>query len=274
MAAKTQKTARYYIGLVLMVFFAILCVAPLIYMVLISFTDSQTLYIHMSDVHFGDFKNYIYLFVSRDFARPLLNSVIVVVLAVIAVNAVSCTMGYGFDKKPVPGKKFLFNVIVATMMIPTQVVFISLFVMMRKMNLMNTYIAMVIPLIGAFGIFLMRQFIHDVPTELMEAAEIDGCPEIGIFAKIVLPLINPAIVTLTVFTFNSAWNSFLWPLIITTKSRMYTLTVATSTLTSYFETNYGPVMAAATITFLVPFVLYLFLQKQFVEGIALGGVKG
>ena len=92
--------------------------------------------------------------------------------------------------------------------------------------------------------------------------------------RIVLPMVKPAVITLTVFTFNSAWNSFMWPLICTTKSEMYPLTVAMSTLTSYFETNYGPTMAAATISFSVPFILYCFLQKEFVEGIALGGLKG
>ena len=98
-------------------------------------------------------RNYIYLFQNRDFARPILNSLIVVVISVILVDLVSCTMAYGFEKKPIPGKKPLFNMVLATMMIPTQVVFISLYVMMRKWGLLNTYIALVIPLVGAFGVF-------------------------------------------------------------------------------------------------------------------------
>ena len=274
MVKSDTRTLRFWIGTVLVTLFAALCVAPLVYMVLVSFTDSPTLYISWSDINFTDFSNYVYLFVSRDFARPLLNSVIVVVLGCILVNLVSCTMAYGFEKKPIHGKNLLFNIVLATMMIPTQVVFISLFVMMRQLDLMNTYVALVIPLIGAFGVFLMRQFIHGVPGELMEAAEIDGCSELGISLRIVLPMVKPAVITLTVFTFNSAWNSSMWPLICTTKSEMYPLTVAMSTLTSYFETNYGPTMAAATVSFSVPFILYCFLQKEFVEGIALGGLKG
>lgn len=168
----------------------------------------------------------------------------------------------------------MFNMVLATMMIPTQVVFISLYVMMRKANMLNTYVALVIPLVGAFGVFMMRQFIRSVPNDFIEAAQIDGCSELRIYLRVVLPMVRPARITLAVFTFNSAWNMFLWPLIATTKNEMQTLTLATSSLTSHLATNYGYPMAAATISFLVPFVLYCFMQKQFVEGIALGGVKG
>ncbi len=269
-----RRSVRFIVGLILVTLFALMCVIPLIYMILVSFADTSTMYIQWDDIHLFDFSNYIYLFQNRDFARPILNSLIVVVISVILVDLVSCTMAYGFEKKPIPGKKPLFNMVLATMMIPTQVVFISLYVMMRKWGLLNTYIALVIPLVGAFGVFMMRQFMQSVPNDFIEAAQIDGCSEIHIYTRIVLPMVKPARITLAVFTFNSAWNALLWPLIAATKDEMNTLTVATSSLTSYFATNYGPEMAAATLSFIVPFVLYCFMQKQFVEGIALGGVKG
>ena len=145
---------------------------------------------------------------------------------------------------------------------------------MRKWGMLYAYIALVIPLVGALGVFMMRQFMQSVPNDFIEAAQIDGCSEIHIYTRIVLPMVKPARITLAVFTFNSAWNALLWPLIAATKDEMNTLTVATSSLTSYFPTNYGPEIAAATLSFIVPFVLYCFMQKQFVEGIALGGVKG
>ena len=269
-----RRSVRFIVGLILVTLFALMCVIPLIYMILVSFADTSTMYIQWDDIHLFDFSNYIYLFQNRDFARPILNSLIVVVISVILVDLVSCTMAYGFEKKPIPGKKPLFNMVLATMMIPTQVVFISLYVMMRKWGLLNTYIALVIPLVGAFGVFMMRQFMQSVPNDFIEAAQIDGCSEIHIYTRIFLPMVKPARITLAVFTFNSAWNALLWPLIAATKDEMNTLTVATSSLTSYFATNYGPEMAAATLSFIVPFVLYCFMQKQFVEGIALGGVKG
>lgn len=269
-----RRSWSFVIGFILVTAFACFCVIPLVYMILVSFADTSSMYIQLKDIKLFDFFNYIYLFQSRDFGRPILNSLIVVALSVIVVDLVSCTMAYGFEKKPIPGKKVLFNVVIATMMIPTQVVFISLYVMMRMWHLLNTYIALVVPLIGAFGIFMMRQFMRNVPNDFIEAAQIDGCSELHIYTRIVLPMVRPARITLAVFTFNSAWNALLWPLIAVTREEMNTLTVATSSLTSYFSTNYGPEMAAATLTFIVPFILYCFMQKQFVEGIALGGIKG
>lgn len=274
MIRNERRSWRFVVGVILVTLFALFCIVPLIYMILVSFAHTSTMYIKWDDIKLFDFSNYVYLFQNRDFARPILNSLIVVIISVIAVDLVSCTMAYGFEKKPIPGKKGLFNIVLSTMMIPTQVVFISLCVMMRKWHMLNTYIALVIPLIGAFGIFMMRQFIRSVPNDFIEAAQIDGCSELRIYTRVVLPMVRPARITLAIFTFNSAWNALLWPLIATTKEEMNTLTVATSSLTSYFSTNYGPEMAAATLSFLVPFVLYCFMQKQFVEGIALGGVKG
>ncbi len=274
MIRNERRSWRFVVGVILVTLFALFCIVPLIYMILVSFAHTSTMYIKWDDIKLFDFSNYVYLFQNRDFARPILNSLIVVIISVIAVDLVSCTMAYGFEKKPIPGKKGLFNIVLSTMMIPTQVVFISLYVMMRKWHMLNTYIALVIPLIGAFGIFMMRQFIRSVPNDFIEAAQIDGCSELRIYTCVVLPMVRPARITLAIFTFNSAWNALLWPLIATTKEEMNTLTVATSSLTSYFSTNYGPEMAAATLSFLVPFVLYCFMQKQFVEGIALGGVKG
>ncbi len=122
MTKSDKKKPRYYIGVVLVTLFALLCVIPLIYMICVSFAQTSTMYIKFDDIDFTDFSNYVYLFVNKNFGRPLLNSLIVVVASVILVDIVSCTMAYGFEKKPIPGKKPLFNMVLATMMIPTQVV--------------------------------------------------------------------------------------------------------------------------------------------------------
>lgn len=270
---KKRKNAWWYVGVILCTLFAVLCITPLVYMVLMSFTDSESLYIRFSDVKIN-LSNYRYVLVNRNFSRALLNSVIIVVGSCLLVDVVSCMAAYGFEKKPVPGKEKLFTAFLATMMIPGQVVILPMFVMVNQLGLTNTYSAIIIPMVGVFGIFMMRQFMAGVPNELLEAAEIDGSGEVRTFVSIVIPLVQPALVTLTIFTFTSAWNGFLWPLIVNTRSEMHTLTVAMSTLSSMSNTNYGLVMAGATLTFLFPFVLYIFLQKQFVEGIAMGGVKG
>ena len=270
---KQKITAGKVIGTVLVTLFAVLCVLPLLYMVAVSFTDSQSLNIRLSDLR-PDLSNYVYAITKRNFGLALKNSVITVVGSCLLVDVVSTMAAYGFEKKPVPGKEALFQGYIATMMIPGQVILIPMFMMMNRAHLSNTYAALILPMVGAFGIFLMRQFMVAVPNELLEAAEIDGCGEVRRFLTIAVPLVQPALITLTVFTFNAAWNNFLWPLIINTRSEMAVLPVTMSTLSSNSTTNYGMVMAGATLTFLFPFVLYIFLQKQFVEGIALGGVKG
>ena len=146
--------------------------------------------------------------------------------------------------------------------------------MMNKAHMLNTYTALILPLVNAFGICLVKQFMEGLPNELLESAYIDGCSEPRLFCSIVLPLLRTVLVSLTVFSFITAWNDFIWPLVITGDTKKQTLTLALSVLKGNYLTNYGLVMAGATLTFLPPFILYVFLQKQFVQGIALSGIKG
>lgn len=262
------------LGLILTCLFAMLCIAPFIYMVIMSFTQSTTLAIHLEDVDFTDFSNYIYVFTKSGFLRSLFNSVVVVGCACFFNCLIASMAAYGFEKKNFPGKELLFRIYLITLMIPAQVTMIPVFIIMNKMNLLNTYFALIVLIINAFGVFLIRQFMGSVPNELLEAAKVDGCPEYRIFLQIVIPLIKPVLVSLVVFTFVTSWNDFLWPLISTTNSDMYTLTVALSLLKTQYQTNYGLILTGATVSFIFPFVLYAILQKQFVEGIALSGIKG
>ena len=262
------------LGILALVLFGIICIAPFIYMIIMSFTKSTTLMIHMKEIHFTDFSNYNYVFQKSGFFRSLLNSVIVVGCSCLLNCIISSMAAYGFEKKQFPGKEKIFKVDLATLMIPSQVTMIPVFIIMKRMNVLNTYFSLVVLILNAFGVFLIRQFMASVSDELIEAAKVDGCPEYKIFIQIVIPLIKPVLVSLVVFTFVTSWNDFLWPLISTTDDSMYTLTVALSLLKTQYQTNYGLVMAGATVSFVFPFVLYVFLQKQFVEGIALSGIKG
>lgn len=262
------------LGILALVLFGIICIAPFIYMIIMSFTKSTTLMIHIKEIHFTDFSNYNYVFQKSGFFRSLLNSVIVVGCSCLLNCIISSMAAYGFEKKQFPGKEKIFKVYLATLMIPSQVTMIPVFIIMKRMNVLNTYFSLVVLILNAFGVFLIRQFMASVPDELIEAAKVDGCPEYKIFIQIVIPLIKPVLVSLVVFTFVTSWNDFLWPLISTTDDSMYTLTVALSLLKTQYQTNYGLVMAGATVSFVFPFVLYVFLQKQFVEGIALSGIKG
>lgn len=262
------------IGLLILCLFAVICVAPFIYMLIMSFTQSTTLMIHWKDVNFGDFSNFQYVLQKSGFVRALLNSVIVVGCSCFFNCIIASMAAYGFEKKNFPGKEAIFRVYLLTLMIPGQVTMIPVFIMMNKMNLLNTYFALIVLIINAFGVFLIRQFMESVPNELLEAAQVDGCPEYRIFIQIVIPLIKPVLISLVVFTFVTSWNDFLWPLVSTSNSDMYTLTVALSLLKTQYQTNYGLILAGATVSFIFPFIMYVFLQKQFVEGIALSGIKG
>ena len=252
---------------------AIIAFFPFVYMLLLSFTKSDSLRFKLSDIALN-FDNYRDVFTRINFMTPLKNSVIVAIVTCL-LNCVLCAMAaYGLEKKRFTGSKTVFAIYLATLAVPGQVTMIPVFLMMRNLGLMNTYVALILPACDAFGVFLIKQFMGSVPDALLEAAEIDGAGEIYKFTQIVVPLIMPALVSLTVFTFISSWNNFLWPLVICTDSNMHTLTVALSLLKGRFETNYGLVMAGSTMTFIFPFLLYVFLQKQFVEGIALSGIKG
>ena len=262
------------IGLIAIILVAVIAIFPFIYMILMSFTDSRTLQLHLSNVNFTDLSNFIYIFNNSGFLQAFVNSIIVVVVSCVLNVIISCMAAYGFEKKLFPGRDFIFQIYMITLMIPGQVTMIPLFVIMKNLGLLNTKTALIIPMIGAFSVFLVKQFVNGVPDELKESAKVDGCPEYRIFIQIVMPLLQPVMITLIVFTFISSWNDFLWPLIAATETETYTLTVALSVLKTQYQVNYGLIMAGSTITFIFPFILYVFLQKQFVQGIALGGVKG
>ena len=256
-----------------LLFAAALAIFPFAYMMLVSLTQKTVLDLNFADAEYS-LINYNRVFRNFNLAVNLANSIIVTVSPCVLNCIISSMAAYGFAKKRFPFRDQLFTIYLATLMIPGQVTLIPVFTIMKKLGLMNTYPALFLPIINAFGVFLMRQFMVSLPDELLEAARIDGCGENRIFISIVIPLIKSVIVSLTIFTFISCWNDFLWPLVIVTKPQMQTLTLAISALKGSYSTNYGLVMAGSTLTFLPPFVLYVFLQKQFVEGIAISGIKG
>ena len=260
------------IGAVLL-FAALLAMAPFIYMMLVSLTQKTVLDLNFENVDFS-FINYNRVFRNFNLATNLTNSIIVTVSACVLNCVISSMAAYAFAKKKFPFRDQLFSIYLATLMIPGQVTLIPVFTIMKKLGLMNTYPALFLPIINAFGVFLIRQFMVTIPDELLEAARIDGCGENRIFISIVIPLIKSVMVSLMIFTFITCWNDFLWPLVIVTKPERQTLTLAISALKGSYSTNYGLVMAGSTLTFLPPFLLYIFLQKQFVEGIAMSGIKG
>lgn len=268
----SRKQISKAIWAVVMLASALIATYPFIYMVLLSLTQSSEIYIRFE----GGISLINYERVLKNFNFPLhlYNSALVSVVSCILNCLLGSMAAFGFAKKTFPGKNILFLILLSTMMVPSQVKIIPVFIMMRSFNLLNTHLALIFPLITAFGVFLVKQFMESLPDELLEAAYIDGCNEPQLFVLIVLPLVKTVLISLTVFSFITAWNDFIWPLVVASEEKVQTLTLALSVLKGNYLTNYGLVMAGATLTFLPPFILYIFLQKQFVEGIALSGIKG
>jgi multiple sugar transport system permease protein len=219
--------------------------------------------------------NYRTLFERQNFGRFFLNSTIVAFFVTVG-NVVFCSMlGYALAKLHFPGKRILFGVVLATLMVPGIVTFMPLFVLVSNLGLVNTHAGLILPfLAGAFGVFLMRQFIGGIPDELLDAARVDGAGEHYIFWRIVMPLCGPALATLTILTFLASWNSFLWPLVVATSQDMFTLPVAVAFLaTGQTETNVALLMAGSVVVILPVVLVFLALQRYFTQGIAMTGFK-
>jgi multiple sugar transport system permease protein len=205
----------------------------------------------------------------------MLNS-LVVAIAVTAWHIFFDTMaGYAFAKRRFPGRNLLFWVILSTLMIPIHVTIIPLYVVTRKLGLIDNLLAVILPGTAmAFGIFLMRQYIQTLPSELEDAARIDGAGEFGVFWHVIVPLTKPAMAALAIFTFVRQWNDFLWPLIALSRPQNYTLTVGVANLQGEFMTDWGIIFAGAALAALPMIVFFLIFQKYFLEGVRMGAIKG
>jgi multiple sugar transport system permease protein len=220
--------------------------------------------------------NFREAFANNPVWRWTLNSLIMAG-GVTAFQLVFATMaGYGFAKKSFPGRELLFWLYVSSMMIPPFALVIPLFSLMADYGLVDTYWGLIAPGLSApFGVFLMRQFIQTLPTELMDAAKIDGCGEFRVFWDIVLPLAKPGLAVLGIFVFMGQWSAFLWPLIITNSNEMRTLQVGFALLANReLRVNFGALMAAATYMALPMLVVFFAFQRYFLRGITIGGLKG
>ncbi|MDZ8201212.1 carbohydrate ABC transporter permease [Microbacterium sp. SSW1-59] len=220
-------------------------------------------------------ENFAAWFGPLDFWQFFANSAIVAIATVLG-NLVFCSMvGYALAKMEFPGKRVLFVLVMVTLMVPGVVTFVPLFVMVSSLGLVNTYPALILPFVTApVGVFLMRQFMLGIPEPLLEAARLDGAGEWRIFARIVMPLCGPPLATLGILTFLSSWNNFLWPLVAAQTEEMYTLPVALSLYsTGQNATNYGLLLAGSVLVITPIIVLFVFLQRWFIRGVATTGLK-
>ncbi len=218
--------------------------------------------------------NYRNLWKTVPYNRYFINSVFIATASTLLTLFFCSLGGYAFAKYRFRGQKVLFGILLASMMVPFQVLLVPLFGLMYDIGWLNSYKAIVIPFsVGAFGVFLMRQFIVTIPSELLDAARIDGCSEFGIYYRIVLPIIKPALGALTIYSFLGSWNGYLWPLIILRDEAKYTLPIGLANLVGIYRQDYGMLMAGTLLSLMPIVILFLAMQREFVQGITLGSVK-
>jgi multiple sugar transport system permease protein len=219
--------------------------------------------------------NYARWFGELHIQKFFVNSLIVAVITVLG-NLLFCSMvAYALAKMDFPGKKALFTLVMITLMTPGVVTFVPLFVLISKAGMVNTYPALFLPFLTApMGVFLMRQFMLGIPNELIEAAKLDGAGEIGIFARVVMPLCGPPLATLGILTFLGSWNNFLWPLVAAQSEDKYTLPVALSLFsTGQDATDYGLLLAGSVLVVGPIILVFVLLQRFFIQSVAGAGIK-
>jgi multiple sugar transport system permease protein len=219
-------------------------------------------------------EHYRALFTRLHLGRTVANTVLLAAAVTAVSLLVNSLAGYAFAKLRFAGREAIFRALLAALVVPGQVGMLPLFLMLKEMGLINTYAAVIIPgMASIFGIFLVRQYALSIPDALLDAARIDGAGELRIYWSIVLPLCRPILVTLAVFTFLGTWNDFLWPLIVLTDDRRFTLPVALANLLGEHVQDVELMMAGAVLTVLPVVLLFVFLQRYYIAGIMSGGLK-
>ena len=219
--------------------------------------------------------NYTTMFTRLNLLRNFANSAIVTLFATVMSVLVNSLAGYAFAKLPFPGRDRLFKGLAAALVVPAQVGMLPLFLLLRQLGLVNTYAGVMVPYLASiFGIFMIRQYALSVPDDLLDAARVEGANEWTVFRLVALPVIKPICVTLAAFTFLSAWNDFMWPLIVLSDSGMYTLPVALANLVGEHVQDTELMMAGSVVTILPALGVFLVFQRAYVQGIMSGGVKG
>ena len=259
----------------ILVIMALSMILPFAVMFLISLSGQENIFTDYRNINLS-FCAYKNVFESIPIVKYFLNSLIVASLTAFGQVIISALAGYGFARLNFKGSSVLFFIIIITMMVPPQVNIVPLFYLMSKLGWINSYQALIVPgIFGGFGIFLMRQYFTNFSKELEEASTIDGCNSLQTFFKIALPCALPAIATLTIFTFVTTWNSFMWPLIVTNTDNMRTLAVGLTVFKSSFReiTLWGELMACACICSIPTIVLFLIGKNYLINNLQEGAIK-
>ncbi len=274
-----MRKSRNIIGTVFLVFFAVFCMFPF-YWALKCSLETETDMFSATPTWFpvrATLFNYQEVLRKSQFATWAMNSFIVSSSTTMLVCVFACLAGYALAKVRFKGASVVFGIIVATMMLPKYSILVPLFQVMKILKWFNTFSGMVIPEVAnqlPFGIFLIRQFALTLPDEVFESAKIDGCTEFRTFTSIAIPMIQPAVASLAIFTFVKAWNDYMWQLIVVTKNSMFTLPVGLATLQTDVVKIYGEILAGAMLSAVPLVAIFIVFQKYFIKGISAGAVKG
>ena len=286
-----KRIARNILLAVILILFALLTLFPIFYMIMSSFgpavaTAGTSRSIFPRVWTLDSYKAFFSF--SKYSVRWIVNSLIVA-SATVAGNVIFASMaGYAYLKEyhdlnsvwsvaQLAGHfVLLFGLILVAMMIPYQVTQVPLYILIaNKLHMTNTYAAMILPgVVTSYNIFLAKQFFTSIPTPLIESAKLDGCNQLGIFVRIILPLSKTVLAVMAINTFLSSWNTFFWPFLVTSKDYIFTIQVGLKTFKFANETLFAPMMAGATLSALPMFILFFTLQKYFLEGVTIGAVKG
>jgi len=271
-----RMTSKFTVYLALF-FGAILMMLPFYWMIVTSLKSRPEILTYPPTFMTANptLESYEDLFRLVPMGRYVANSVIVAV-SVTLTNLFFCSLaGYAFAKHKFWGREKIFLLLIGSMMIPWQVNLIPGFIIVKQLGWLNSFAGLIVPpMAGAFGVFLMRQFIREVPDALIEAAKIDGYGEFRIFWELILPLCKPALATLGIFTFMQQWNNFIWPLVIIHQSKMRTIPLALSVINSQFGNNFGMLMAGAAVSTIPMLIVFLIFQRQIIKGFTFSGLTG
>lgn len=280
--SKTEKSKQYFRNTLIILLLALLVIAtlfPIYYMIISSFgppveagASSYSLFIKNPTM--GSYQ--FFFDYSKYSLRWIINSFIVAGLITLSNVIFATAAGYAFSKLRFKGNKLLFSLLLLAMMIPYQVTQVPLYILVvNVLQIDNTYTALIAPgLVSAYNVFLAKQFIGSLPTEIMEAAKMEGCSQPALLIKIIMPLSKTVMAVMAINTFMNNWNTFFWPFLVTSTENMQTIQVGLKNFSFANTTYFAPMMAGATVSALPMFILFFVLQKYFLEGVTVGAVKG
>ena len=275
---KPKEKIWFFISLIILFFIALLSLFPFYWMIVRAFQPTSASYKIPPDFFPVNptLFNFERLFAKTAILRWFINSCIVAGSCTFLTLMFASMSGYAFAKKRFPGRQIIFWVLMTAMMFPRQVMLIPLFILMNRYNLYNTHPGMFLPMVAnPLGLFMMRQFMQGIPDDIIQSAKIDGAGEFLIYRKIILPMSLAAFGAVGILYFVNTWNDYLWQLVMSKNTKMFTLPVGIATISkTLFETDYGLAMAGSVIGAIPMIAIFLAFQKYFISGITLGALKG